>query len=184
MSIQKNEKFVAVTTTYVKNPYVENHSAGYFSGLSLLAISSLARGSSAEVLVDIQRNMSQRTPIPVATTLDLTWPSLIYRSDSGSKSITCPFRPDSGLRYRCTEIGPRLACASVTSAFWPTANAPRSYRFAFSCIRRNSPPSGHLQTDLSNARGTSCRISRFGENARPINQRLSRLPQIALKLNR
>ena len=28
--------------------------------------------------------------------------------------------------------------ASVTSAFWPTANAPRSYRFAFSCWVRNN----------------------------------------------
>ena len=36
--------------------------------------------------------------------------------------------------------------------------------------RARRKPGGHVQTDLSSARGTSCPILRFGENARPINQ--------------
>ena len=38
----------------------------------------------------------------------------------------------------------KASCASVTSASWPTANAPRSCRFAFSCwARHNSRKPNH-----------------------------------------
>jgi hypothetical protein len=40
--------------------------------------------------------------------------------------------------------GQKASCASVTSAFWPTANAPRSYPFAFSCwVRHNRRQPNH-----------------------------------------
>jgi hypothetical protein len=37
----------------------------------------------------------------------------------------------------CTSFQ-KASCASVTSAFWPTANAPHSYRFAFSFWNRHN----------------------------------------------
>jgi hypothetical protein len=45
----------------------------------------------------------------------------------------CPYRSmNSCAASYCTSFRKAL-CASVTSVFWPTANAPRSYLFAFSC---------------------------------------------------
>ena len=51
----------------------------------------------------------------------------------------CPYRSmNSCAASYCTSFQ-KASCASVTSASWPTANAPRSYLFAFSCwVRHNS----------------------------------------------
>jgi hypothetical protein len=50
----------------------------------------------------------------------------------------CPYRSmNSCAASYCTSF-PKASCASVTSASWPTAGAPRSYRFAFSCWVRNN----------------------------------------------
>src|SRR6267142_761855 len=51
----------------------------------------------------------------------------------------CPYRSmNSCAASYCTSFH-KASCASVTSAFWPTANAPHSCLFAFSCwVRHNS----------------------------------------------
>src|ERR1700675_1572441 len=50
----------------------------------------------------------------------------------------CPYRSMNSCAASYCTFFQKASCASATSAFWPTANAPRFYRFAFSCWVRNN----------------------------------------------
>ncbi len=82
----------------------------------------------------------------VVFTLPGRFPSLMAKSlFAGVILLTttnrscCPYRSMNSCAASYCTFFQKASCASVTSAFWPTANAPRSCLFAFSCwVRHNS----------------------------------------------